>query len=352
MRFVETGKLRFGDLVRGILADLARLAIRQAIVGPLSRALAGAFGGGTGDAPTVVAGQQHGGGVAGRPAVTRRAPARIFAGAARLHRGGVAGLGADEVPAILRRGEGVFTPEQMRALAPAAAPRIAVEVRNESARPVRARRASARFDGSRLVVDRRPRRSRRERPDLAGARRRIRVGQERGVTSSWPDYAEVAADGYALGAAPGVSRTEWDDGAVRQARTRTRALLEREATALLRDGGGRTAHQRLAAFRAWAAAHAHAWFRWTEPEDGVVRLARVRGGRGRHPLPGRGARGPPALGGADDDRGPSRGRGVTSARYRRAARELAPEDILHTALEIAHPSIPTPVRVVADAANR
>ncbi len=153
MRFVETGKLRFGDLVRGILADLARLAIRQAIVGPLSRALAGAFGGGTGDAPTVVAGQQHGGGVAGRPAVTRRAPARIFAGAARLHRGGVAGLGADEVPAILRRGEGVFTPEQMRALAPAAAPRIAVEVRNESARPVRARRASARFDGSRLVVD-------------------------------------------------------------------------------------------------------------------------------------------------------------------------------------------------------
>ncbi len=100
------------------------------------------------------------------------------------------------------------------------------------------------------------------------------------MTSSWPDYAEVAADGYALGAAPGVSRTEWDDGAVRQARTRTRALLEREATALLRDGGGRTAHQRLAAFRAWAAAHAHAWFRWTEPEDGVVRLARVRGGEG------------------------------------------------------------------------
>ena len=32
------------------------------------------------------------------------------------HEGGVAGLAPDEVPAILRRGEAVLTPGQMRAL--------------------------------------------------------------------------------------------------------------------------------------------------------------------------------------------------------------------------------------------
>ena len=50
-------------------------------------------------------------------------PAAAFAGAPRLHGGGIPGLAADEIPTILRRGEGVFTPEQMRALGPAAPPR-------------------------------------------------------------------------------------------------------------------------------------------------------------------------------------------------------------------------------------
>jgi hypothetical protein len=40
-------------------------------------------------------------------------PASVFDGAPRLHGGGIAG---DEVPAILRRGEGVFTEGQMRAM--------------------------------------------------------------------------------------------------------------------------------------------------------------------------------------------------------------------------------------------
>jgi lambda family phage tail tape measure protein len=42
--FVKTGKLDFSDLVDSILEDLARLAIRQAIMGPLVGALNGALG--------------------------------------------------------------------------------------------------------------------------------------------------------------------------------------------------------------------------------------------------------------------------------------------------------------------
>jgi hypothetical protein len=46
-RFVETGKLDFKSLVRSILADLAVLAFRRAVLGPLANALSGIFGGGS-----------------------------------------------------------------------------------------------------------------------------------------------------------------------------------------------------------------------------------------------------------------------------------------------------------------
>jgi len=64
---------------------------------------------------------QHAGGIAGAggSSLRLRDPG-IFDGARRLHGGGVTGLSSDEEPVVLRRGEGVFTPEQMRALAPAA----------------------------------------------------------------------------------------------------------------------------------------------------------------------------------------------------------------------------------------
>lgn len=56
----------------------------------------------------------HGGGVAGfgSPALRYVHPA-VFDAAPRLHNGGFAG---NEVPAVLTRGEGVFTPEQMKAM--------------------------------------------------------------------------------------------------------------------------------------------------------------------------------------------------------------------------------------------
>jgi phage-related minor tail protein len=49
--FVRTGKLEFGSLVDAILADLTRILVRRAILGPLSQAFAGLLGGGVGLGP-------------------------------------------------------------------------------------------------------------------------------------------------------------------------------------------------------------------------------------------------------------------------------------------------------------
>ena len=58
----------------------------------------------------------HGGAIAGgRPSFTRAVSSGVFTGARRFHVGGIAG---DEVPIIAKRGEGIFTPEQMANLAP------------------------------------------------------------------------------------------------------------------------------------------------------------------------------------------------------------------------------------------
>ena len=62
--FVTTGKLDFSSLVDSILADIARIAVRQAIIGPISAALSGLFGGGSGGS-SVFSGGASGGLVRG-----------------------------------------------------------------------------------------------------------------------------------------------------------------------------------------------------------------------------------------------------------------------------------------------
>lgn len=92
--------------------------------------------------------------------------------------------------------------------------------------------------------------------------------------AAWPAYAEVRADGYAVREATTVRRTVWDDGAVRQERAYSAAFTERRVVALLGSDADRLR------FRAWAAANAHRWFVWADPEDGVLRRVRVVGGAG------------------------------------------------------------------------
>jgi hypothetical protein len=83
----------------------------------------------------------------------------MFNAAPKFHGGGIAGLKRDEVPAILQRKEGVFTQEQMKALAPvgsgqAAAPNVQVNVINESGQEMTAQQdGGMKFDGRSYILD-------------------------------------------------------------------------------------------------------------------------------------------------------------------------------------------------------
>ncbi|MBV0891521.1 phage tail tape measure protein [Paracoccus sp. Z118] len=111
--FVTSGKLDFKELTNSILADVTRIALRSAILGPLASSLGGAFGGGSGG--NLLAGIFHQGGTVGGLAPMRAVPATAFARAPRMHDGGWAGLRADEVPAILQRGERVLSRREVAA---------------------------------------------------------------------------------------------------------------------------------------------------------------------------------------------------------------------------------------------
>ena len=145
VQFVSTGKVDFKSLADSIIADLARIAIQQSIIGPLAGAL---FGGGGGFGLGSLFGVGHGGGIAGSLGRRRAVNPLVFAGAPRFHAGGIAG---DEVPIIARRGEGVFTPEQMRALGGGGPRQVRVDIRNEG-QPQQVSDADASFDLDGMVI--------------------------------------------------------------------------------------------------------------------------------------------------------------------------------------------------------
>ncbi len=93
------GGRKLSDVLRAIEQDLIRLAARKLVTEPLANAASGFFG-------SLLASVFHRGGVAGESAPARAVPALAFAGAPRLHSGGIIGPG--EVPAILQRGETVL----------------------------------------------------------------------------------------------------------------------------------------------------------------------------------------------------------------------------------------------------
>ena len=104
VKFVTEGKVSFSDFANSIVSDLARIAIRQSVTQPLFNGLSSYFGFAT----------AHIGGIVGSDTLrTTYASPAVFGNAPRFHSGGIVG---DEVPIIAKRGEGVFTKEQMKAL--------------------------------------------------------------------------------------------------------------------------------------------------------------------------------------------------------------------------------------------
>ncbi|HEV7284691.1 MAG TPA: phage tail tape measure C-terminal domain-containing protein, partial [Kaistia sp.] len=184
MDFVKTGKLKFSEFAEHILLEIIRIRMESMIAKPLSSLidaaigwLGGAIGGlSTGSeapkisAPTplvpsipTVAGPPtfgigyiyHAGGIVSRDTRPLRLldPA-LFAGAGRFHGGGFPGLRSDEVPIIARKGEGVFTPEQMRALGGrGGGSDVTLNIINQTGTTVQAEQQGQRFDGERMILD-------------------------------------------------------------------------------------------------------------------------------------------------------------------------------------------------------
>jgi len=147
--FVKTGKLDFGDLVTSMIADLAKLAARRFILGPIANALSGALGSAGGLFASIL----HAGGVVGAPGPGRMVPALAFANAPRMHSGGFAGLRPDEVPAILQRGERVLSRREAAGFGrgQTAAPAVNVTINARDADSFRQSRTQVAADIARAV---------------------------------------------------------------------------------------------------------------------------------------------------------------------------------------------------------
>jgi len=125
-QFVKTGKLNFRDLVTSLLADLAQLAARRFILGPIANALSDVFSGAGG----IFANVLHAGGMVGSAGPSRMVPAIAFAAAPRMHGGGMAGLRHDEVPAILQRGERVLSRREAQSYGTGGGVNVTIMVRD------------------------------------------------------------------------------------------------------------------------------------------------------------------------------------------------------------------------------
>lgn len=152
--FVMDGKLKFRDLARTIISMLIEIQIRKAMAGVIDSFISPAGGGGGTDpgagdifGVTNVA-TAHSGGIAGRIAASRLVPSGLFANAPRLHSGG---LVPGEVPIIAKEGEGVFTPDQMRAMG-GGVQSVRVELHNSGGQEKRVVSATPRMDGNELVI--------------------------------------------------------------------------------------------------------------------------------------------------------------------------------------------------------
>ncbi len=135
VQLATTGQITWGNMVNSMIADLARLAIRKNITGPIADALGGInwggifgnlFGGGSNPAatstggygvtpPTVSTGYMHRGGMGSDVATfTRSMPIELWLNAPRHHTGRVPGLASNERAVIIEEDEEILTSRNPR----------------------------------------------------------------------------------------------------------------------------------------------------------------------------------------------------------------------------------------------
>lgn len=162
--FITRGELDLASFAERILNTFLQIQINAGFAALASginfRGILGLSGGSTagtpiasGSMPPASAFTLHRGGIAGLGSnVMRSVPTEVFATAPRFHTGGI--IGHDEVPAVLRKGEGVFTPEQMAALGSnMGGGDVQVNVINQSGQQMNAEQRQPRFDGRRMILD-------------------------------------------------------------------------------------------------------------------------------------------------------------------------------------------------------
>lgn len=102
----------FADMAQNVIRDIVQIITKLLVQYAISRAIAavGSGGGGFwGFAAGAIGKVMHTGGDVSAPGPTRLMSGSMLSSARRYHSGGVAGLNAGEVPAILERGEHVLT---------------------------------------------------------------------------------------------------------------------------------------------------------------------------------------------------------------------------------------------------
>lgn len=114
----------FEDTLHNVAKALERAAYQALIFGegPLANLFGGGGKGGGGLLGSIFAGVFHSGGDVGGTSVTRQVSPLVFAGAERMHDGAIAGLRADEVPAILQKGERVLSRAELASFGTQSAP--------------------------------------------------------------------------------------------------------------------------------------------------------------------------------------------------------------------------------------
>jgi TP901 family phage tail tape measure protein len=138
----KTAEEAMKDFAISTIEWLGRVIVQTAILNALKKAewFTSITGGGM-----VTGGGHSGMVVGGRPTFSRTIDPSIFDNAPRFHTGGIT---AEEVPIIAKKGEGIFTQEQMKALAPVggAPGEVSVNIINKTGTPITRSQINTKFD--------------------------------------------------------------------------------------------------------------------------------------------------------------------------------------------------------------